>query len=437
MSDQEIGSIIVLLLLLISAAHLFGYLFARFRQPRVIGEIFGGLLVGPTLLGHFAPAFSASLFSGSSASSAHPHAVVLDFIYWMGLLLLMFTSGTETRKLFGREDRRQVAWLTTIGTGLPFLIALLVLPLFPVQRLMGSANHRTALVLVVGIAVAVTSIPVISRIFHDLRILHTRFARLVLSVAVLEDIVLWAVLAVATAIAKSAVLPKGEIFRHIAATLIFFVVGLTIAPAILRRLQRARWNILANASPIGYLVAVLFAFCAVAALLHVNLVFAAFLAGYGLSSGREHFAGALDSLSRFSFAVFVPLYFLIVGYRLDLWKSFSFVMLAVFLAGACLIKLLSVGLGAKLAGFRGLDIVNLAVATNARGGPGIVLASVAFDAGIVNAAGYTTLVLVAVLTSQAAGAWLEHVIRRGWPLLAANPGQLGATQNERDVKVVA
>lgn len=437
MSDQEIGSIIVLLLLLISAAHLFGYLFARFRQPRVIGEIFGGLLVGPTLMGHFAPAFSASLFSGPSASSAHSHAVVLDFIYWMGLLLLMFTSGTETRKLFGREDRRQVAWLTTIGTGLPFLIALLVLPLFPVQRLMGSANHRTALVLVVGIAVAVTSIPVISRIFHDLRILHTRFARLVLSVAVLEDIALWAVLAVATAIAKSAMLPKAEIFRHIVATLIFFVVGLTIAPAVLRRLQRARWNILAKASPIGYLVAVLFAFCAVAALLHVNLVFAAFLAGYGLSSGREHFAGALDSLSRFSFAVFIPLYFLIVGYRLDLWKSFSFVMLAVFLAGACLIKLLSVGLGAKLAGFRGLDIVNLAVATNARGGPGIVLASVAFDAGIVNAAGYTTLVLVAVLTSQAAGAWLEHVIRRGWPLLEANPATIAPPQNEQAAKVVA
>ncbi|MEP6642858.1 MAG: cation:proton antiporter [Acidobacteriaceae bacterium] len=437
MSDQEIGSVIVLLLLLISTAHLFGYLFTKLRQPRVIGEILGGLLVGPTLMGHFAPDFSASLFSGMNPSSAHSRAAVLDFIYWMGLLLLMFTSGTETRKLFGREDRRQVAWLTTVGTGLPFLIAMLVLPLFPIRRLMGSANQTVALVLVVGIAVAVTSIPVISRIFHDLKILHTRFARLVLSVAVLEDIVLWAVLAVATALAKSAVLPKAEILRHVSATLIFFAAGLTVAPGALQRLQRARWNILAAASPIGYLVAVLFGFCAVAALLQVNLVFAAFLAGYGVSSGREHFAEALDSLSRFSFAVFIPLYFLIVGYRLDLWRSFSFSMLAVFLAGACLIKLFSVGLGAKLAGFRGLDIINLAVATNARGGPGIVLASVAFDAGIVNAAGYTTLVLVAVLTSQAAGAWLEHVTRKGWPLLEANPATGAPPQNEHDSKVVA
>src|SRR5262249_2732179 len=106
--------------------------------------------------------------------------------------------------------------------------------------------------------------------------------------------------------------------------------------------------------------------------------------------------------------------------KLDLSRNFSLAMLGIFLAGACLIKLLSVGLGAKLAGFHGLDLVNLAVATNARGGPGIVLASVAYDAGIINAAGYTTLVLLAVLPSRAAGAWLEHVVRKGWPLLSTD-----------------
>ena len=58
---------------------------------------------------------------------------------------------------------------------------------------------------------------------------------------------------------------------------------------------------------------------------------------------------------------------------------------------------------------------------NARGGPGIVLASVAFDAGIISPSFYTTLVLVAVLTSQAAGAWLGFIVRRGWPLLVNEP----------------
>jgi hypothetical protein len=64
-----------------------------------------------------------------------------------------------------------------------------------------------------------------------------------------------------------------------------------------------------------------------------------------------------------------------------------------------------------------LDLFNLAITTNARGGPGIVLASVAFDAGIISSKFYTTLVVAAVLTSQIAGAWLEYVLRKGWPLL--------------------
>src|SRR4029077_12058307 len=152
--------------------------------------------------------------------------------------------------------------------------------------------------------------------------------------------------------------------------------------------------------------------------------FAAFLAGFAVprpensAAVDESFCDALKSVKTVSFSVFIPIYFALVGYKIDWGKSFSLTMLLVFLAGACLIKLASVLVGAYSAGFRGLDAINLAVATNARGGPGIVLASVAFDAQIISPAFYTTLILVAVITSQAAGAWLEHVLRKGWPLLS-------------------
>jgi Kef-type K+ transport system membrane component KefB len=95
------------------------------------------------------------------------------------------------------------------------------------------------------------------------------------------------------------------------------------------------------------------------------------------------------------------------------------------------VKILSVSLAGRFAGFRGLELINLAITTNARGGPGIVLASVAYDAGIINATFYTTLVLAAVLTSQFAGAWLDYVIRKGWPLLKEH-----AATGEQNVAVV-
>jgi Kef-type K+ transport system membrane component KefB len=102
-------------------------------------------------------------------------------------------------------------------------------------------------------------------------------------------------------------------------------------------------------------------------------------------------------------------------------------MVTTFVIGSCVVKILSVSLAGLRAGFRGLDLINLAITTNARGGPGIVLASAAFDAGIISANFYTTLVLAAVLTSQMAGAWLDYALRRGWPLLTATRPDESAT----------
>jgi Kef-type K+ transport system membrane component KefB len=430
MSSSQLGAIVLPLALLIAGAHVLGYLFTRLRQPRVIGEIAAGVLFGPAVLAHFFPGAHNVIFGADGQAG---RTVVLEFVYWMGLLFLMFASGAETRHLFSREDRRQVGWIAGLGTGFPFLLALAVVPFLSLHSMMGVANQRVSLYLVIGIAVAVTSIPVISKIFFDLKILHTRFARLVLSVAVIEDILLWAVLAVATALAKSGVLPNRAIATHVVITLVYFGVGLTLLPRLLKRIGGSRWNVLAAASPVGYLVAILFTYTAIAALFDVNLVFAAFLAGFAVAADRERFVEALRSLSLFSFAVFVAPYFAIVGYRLDLTRSLSIFNLVVFLVIVCAVKLVSVAIGARAAGFRGLDVVNLAVATNARGGPGIVLASVAFDAGIINATFYTTLVLVAVLTSQMAGVWLDFVLRRGWPLLSGAVDPSAAEKKSSEV----
>ncbi len=415
MPATAVGPLIFFLAILLTSAHLLGYLFTRLPQPRVIGDILAGILLGPFVLGRL-PLYTNAL---QLNIAAEPKQAALDLLYQLGLLLLMFLSGAETKALFQKHERRQIAWLASVGTVLPFFIMLGLASFIPLGWFMGDKQNRTSLVLVMGIAVAVTSIPVISRIFFDLKILHTRFARLVLGVAVLEDIGLWAVLAVATALASSGSSPKQAIAVHIGLTLLYFALGLTLAPRAVKRISKSRFNMLANNSQVTFTLLIVFSYVAVAGLLNVNLVFAAFLAGFAVS--RKRLGDALENISRFSFALFIPVYFALVGYRLIFGKSFSVTMLLAFLAGACMLKLISVALGARLAGFRGLDVVNLAVATNARGGPGIVLASVAYEAGIISAAFYTTLVLVAVLTSQAAGAWLEFVLRRGWPLLSTEP----------------
>src|SRR5882672_8351893 len=187
------------MLLLVGMAQLCGYLFVRLRQPKVVGEILAGVILGPAVLGR--------LPLGSRFLTAAQHQKdILNFVYWLGLLLLMFLSGAETRQLFSREERREVGWLAIVGTGIPFLLALVLGPWLVHPALAGPNGNRISLIIILAVGVAVTSVPVVAKIFADLNILHTRFARLVLGVAVLEDIVLWLALALATAMAGRTVL---------------------------------------------------------------------------------------------------------------------------------------------------------------------------------------------------------------------------------------
>ena len=426
MTNADLTSILFILLLLVALAQLFGFLFVKLRQPKVVGEIFAGVVLGPALLGRLP-------FAAHFIEATKHQMPILNFVYWLGLLLLMFLSGAEARQLFGRDERREVGWLTLLGTGIPFILGLVLGPRLIGPALSGPNGNVLSLTIILAVGVAVTSVPVISKIFADLKILHTRFARLVLGVAVLEDIVLWLALAVATATAGKAVLNSRNMALHLATTIAFFILGLTLVPRVVKRINKSRFNVIARQSPIAYALAVLLAYCVVAGALDVSVVFAAFLAGFAvIHKKRQLFAEALNSISKVSFAFFIPAYFALVGLKLDLVHGISLWMLATFLAGSCLVKVISVAIAGRCAGFRGLDLINLAVTTNARGGPGIVLASVAFDAGIISPQFYTTLVIAAVLTSQIAGAWLDLLLRRGWPLLAADGpvGPLAAALEE-------
>lgn len=411
MSNSDLTSVLLILLLLVALAQLLGYLFIKLRQPKVVGEILAGVVLGPAIVGRFS---SASWI----LEATQRQASVLNFVYWLGLLLLMFLSGAEIQQLFTREERREVGWLAIVGTGMPFVLALIAGPWLIGPNLAGPNGNGISLIIILAVGVAVTSVPVVSKIFSDLKILHTRFARLVLGVAVLEDIVLWLALAVATTLAGKTVLNPRQMSYHLLTTVGFFALGLTIVPRIIKRLNKSNANVFAKQSPVAYAIAVLLTYCVVAGALDVSLVFAAFLAGFAVvHKKRRLFAEALDAIGKVSFAFFIPVYFAIVGLKLDLIKGLSWWMIGTFILGSCAVKILSVSVAGRFAGFRGLDLMNLAITTNARGGPGIVLASVAFDAGIISPKFYTTLVIAAVLTSQLAGAWLDFVLRKSWPLL--------------------
>ena len=125
LTTSETFHILVALALLLVAAHGCGHFFAYFRQPRVVGEIFGGLLLGPTFLGYFLPDLQQWIFP----TADHVTSPVLGAVYQLGLLLLMFCSGMEVRSGFAPGERRTALAITIMGTLLPFALGLLFLRL--------------------------------------------------------------------------------------------------------------------------------------------------------------------------------------------------------------------------------------------------------------------------------------------------------------------
>jgi Kef-type K+ transport system membrane component KefB len=413
LSNLELGRLFFAIVLLLLSAHSFGYLFQRLKIPRVIGEIFGGLLLGPTVLGNFAPDAAHWIFNAFESEGK-----LISMISWLGLVMLMFISGFEVQNSFDGKDRKIVIVTLLGSTILPFLAGWLAPSFCDFSPYLGTQASLLAMKIVVGIAVAITSIPVISKIFIDLGIINTPFAKIVLATATLHDVVLWVALAIATGLVSTQFPSLAGILATVLVTLVFLAISLFVMPKIVRFSSGLKYNFLMRSSTSGYVMFVCFLFAATASILEVNIVFGALLAGMVIGvMPHDQFAKAKEHIRDISLAFFVPVYFAVIGLRLDLIHHFDVLFSLQFLLFATTFAVLGTLFALRLAKEDWLSSFNLAVAMNARGGPLIVLATVSLELGIINQTFFVTLILIALTTSLLAGSWFKYVMSKGWPLL--------------------
>ncbi|MCW2926424.1 MAG: sodium:proton antiporter [Thermoleophilia bacterium] len=434
LASIDLFHVLAALAVLLTVAHAGGLLAQRIGIPPMVGELVGGLLLGATVLDRIWPDAKQWLFPSVPADGPIPAVIpVLAFCSQLGLLLLMFIGGMGMRRLVRRSDLRPVAWISTLGVAVPVVFGLVVLQFADFAEYQGPAKALTSLHIVLLAALAVTSIPVITRIFIDLGLMETRLARIVLSVAVLEDVLLYVGISVAVGLASGKASedasipafigldPSGPAYIawHVCASFAL-LIGVTLGVrhvAIQRKLKpgpsSASRNPIARRSPLGWTVALLFCVTLVAMLLGLAPIFGALVAGIAASYElREEFVAARRAIENFAMATFVPVYFALVGVGLDLIDGFDWKFTVGLLLVGTLVKYSSSLLGARLAGETPAMARALAVSVNARGGPGIVLATTALAAGIVDQRTYSALIILAIATSVIAGVWLATMLRR-------------------------
>jgi Kef-type K+ transport system membrane component KefB len=408
MTNVELGAMLLAIVSLLTAAHLGGYVFERLHLPRVGGEITGGILLGPTGLGTISPSLQAEIFAAFPGQDRY-----LSAVYWIGLIMLMFIAGFRLRGTLRPDDSRTVATVTLAAIILPFAAGLIAPAVIDLSALRGSNASTLSFGLVFAIAFAVTSIPVISKIFLDLGVMNTRFAAIVLTAATIEDIILWVALAVATQLATHAVVEPGHLVNAVVVSVLFLGLSVWLGPPLLRWATRFPFNATLKGPRTGFVLGLCFIFTSLAAALDVNVVFGALVAGIVVGTlPAEDFDDVRSRIADVSLGVLVPVYFATVGYKLNLLQDFDLVLTLGFLIASSAVKIGCVALATRFTGHRWATALNFAVAMNTRGGPGIVLATIAYEFGLIAAPLYTTLVIVAVLTSILSGAWLRLVVAR-------------------------
>jgi len=417
MDAHSLTGFLVSIVVLVIAAHFFGHWFERLRLPRVIGEISAGIVLGPSVIGGLSwGAYDLFLFDEFVG-----HKVLLSAFYWLGLCMLMFTSGFHIQRRLPADERRDIGLLVIATSTVPFVLGWWAVSFIPVEHYVQFTANVVAFKILFAVSVTVTSIPVISKIFCDLGLMHTKFAKVVVATATIHDIVLWSAIAVATTVQASGEVRLGEVVRAVVVTLVFIAFFMVLGPRIIDFINRAAPRF-SRVYPVGYLLVVCLALAALASYIDVGAVFGALIAGmlFGSQPQRE-FQEARETITSFSMSFFVPIYFAMVGLQINFQGNIDLLMTLQYFVFSSAVIILTVWPTMRIAGHSGMASWNFSVAMTTRGGPGIVLASLAYSIGIINQRFFITLILTALVTSLVCGVWFRFVIDRRLELYEGAP----------------
>ncbi len=398
---------LVQIALLLGLALALGRVAARFGLPALVGELTAGILLGASLLGQL-PGGLTELIRLQSSEQRH----LVDAVGQIGVLLLVGITGSQLDLSFLRRRTGTALWVSGSGLIVPLAGGVALGLLLPASA-MAAPDDRPVFALFLGVAMAVSAIPVIAKTLLDLRLLHREIGQIIVGSAVLDDVVGWLLLSVAAAMATTGFSGPGI---ALAVGLLVGIVGLALLVGrplmrpVLRRLESHDDSRIDSA----LFVTVVVVFAAIAHGLRMEPVFGAFLAGVLLSATGALNHRRLLPLRTVVLGVLAPLFFATVGLAMDLTllarpevAAIGAIVLAVAIGG----KFAGGYAGARLARLGHWEALSIGAGLNARGVIEIIIATAGLRLGVLTQAMFTVIVLVALITSLMAPVVLRRTVR--------------------------
>ena len=395
---------------MLTVAVVCGQLMRWLGQPAVLGELIGGVILGPTLFGLFFPVAFQRLFVDNEVV-----AVARDGLLAIGMLFFLFIAGLEVSLGQVRKSGVKVVATSLLGIAVPFVLGFALVWFIPDLWGPLAETHHLALAATIGVALAITALPVIARILVDLGLMRDELAAVVLSAAIIDDLIGWTLFA----LVLSAFAPHSASYVSVAPwltpllgavfVLVLVVGGRLLGPGAFRWIRlRLPWP----GAFIAVTAILIFLSAAAAEGIGIHAALGAFFLGVGLSQQFDERNQAREVIYQFAVSFFAPLYFVSVGLKVNFVAGFDLLLVTVVLAVACLGKLSGATLGARLGGMPPGRALAVGFAMNARGAMEVILATVALQEGIIDQRIFVALVFMAIVTSLMSGPAIKRLVRR-------------------------
>jgi K+:H+ antiporter len=398
------------LALLLLVGRLMGEAVQRIGQPAVMGQLIGGLLLGPSFFGLLWPSAQQAIFPADPVQKS-----MLDAVSELGVLLLLLLTGMETDLQLVRRVGRAAITVSIAGVAIPFACGFALGEFLPAEFL-PKPDARLVTAIFLGTALSISSVKIVAMVIREMNFMRRDLGQIIIASAILEDTIGWVIIAIAFGLATAGTIDMWSVGRAVAGTGLFLLASFTVGRRIVFRLIRwANDNFKSDFPVITTILIIMAAMALTTQLIGVHTVLGAFVAGILIGESPILTRHIDEELRGLIVALFMPVFFGLSGLNADLTilRSPDLALLAVgLIAIASIGKFLGAFVGGTLGGLSRAESLALGCGMNARGSTEVIVATLGLSAGLLSQNLFTLIVTMAIVTTTAMPSMLRWALKR-------------------------
>ncbi len=408
LDDAHILLFLTQIFVLLLCARGLGELFSRWKQPAMTAELLVGIVLGPTVLGRLAPGLFGQLFPADPLQRN-----MLETVAWVGVLFLLLDTGLEIDFSIAWRQRGQALAIAGLDIVVPLAVALTAMVWVPGDYLV-DPTRRLTFGLFMATVMTISAMPVAARTLHDLNLLKTDLGFLTMSALAVNDIIGWVLFTIILGLFSQASVEAGPILAVFATTVGFAALALTAGRRLSSRALAAvhRAGLREPAASLTLTCLTGFLFGAVTQKLGVHALFGFFIAGVVIGEAKNLSEQTRGIISQMVHAVFVPLFFVNIGLKIDFAAGFALPLVLLVTAVGIGGRYLGAWLGVTASRVPRVNRDLIAIAHTPGGMMEIVVGLVALEAGLITQPVFVAIVFSAVASSVLMGPWMARALAR-------------------------